>query len=135
VKWDAMFGALAQFKQRAGHCDISKQHVEHLDGGAAKDKLRAWLMNQRLHQGCGTLDAKREKQLESLGVKWSCKRQDITEKHIDSDFDLLLQFKEREGHLSVPSNHDKRGQNLKGWISGQQGQKKPGRSFPKRNVD
>jgi hypothetical protein len=122
VKWDAMFRALTQFEQGEGHVNVSDQHVECLDGGAAKDKFRAcWLMNQL---GCRTLDAKREKQLESMGVKWNCKRQDIVEKHFDSNFDLLLQFEQQEGHLSVPSNHDEDGQNLGRWISGQRGQKK-----------
>jgi hypothetical protein len=116
-----MFGALAQFKQRAGHCDISGQHIEHVLDGAVNDKLGAWLMNQRLHQNCGTSDAKREKRLESMGVKWSCKQQEIAEECFESDFDLLLAFKEQEGHVQVPIRHQESdtGDDLGTWLVNQ----------------
>jgi hypothetical protein len=116
-----MFRAFAQFKQQEGHCDVSKQHIEHALDGAVNDKLGAWLMNQSLHQGCGTLDAKREKGLESLGVMWNCKQQEIAEECFDSNFDLLLAFKEREGHVQVPIRHQESdtGDNLGTWLVNQ----------------
>jgi hypothetical protein len=127
-KWDTMYRALAQFKQREGHCNVSDQHIEYLDDGAVKDKLGAWLMNQRLYQGCGTLDAKTEKRLESLGVKWNFKLQDITEEHFDSNFDLLLAFKEREGHVRVPIRHQESGSDhLGAWLVNQRSLHRHGR--------
>jgi succinate dehydrogenase/fumarate reductase flavoprotein subunit len=62
--WDCMFRALTQFKQREGHCNFSYLNR------ASNAELWNWLMTQRLYQGRGKLDAKREKRLESLGVQW-----------------------------------------------------------------
>jgi hypothetical protein len=72
--------ALAQFKQREGHCKVSKTHIEHLDGGV-KLSLGYWLRKQSHKHGRGTMDAKREwKRLESLGVKWNNQRQESNKK-------------------------------------------------------
>jgi hypothetical protein len=127
-KWDTMIRALTQFKQREGHCNVSDRHIEYLDDGAAQDRLGAWLINQRVYQGRGRLDAKREKRLESLGVEWNCKRQDITEEHFDSNFDLLLAFKEREGHVRVPIRHqESANDDLGAWLGNQQSLHRHGR--------
>jgi hypothetical protein len=125
-KWDIMYRALTQFKQREGHCNISHQHIECLDG-AVKDKLGAWLTNQRIYQGRGRLDAKKEKRLESLGVKWN-KRHNTTEEHFDLNFDLLLAFKEREGHVRVPTKHqESANDNLGAWLRNQRSRHRHGR--------
>ena len=95
-KWDSMIMVLTQFKQRKGlSCHISDKHIEHLDGGV-KIKLGAWLKIQRYHQKRGRLDSKREKRLETLGVKWNKNRY--------RNFDLLLAFKKREGHVRCQVN-------------------------------
>jgi hypothetical protein len=74
--WDCMFRALTQFKEREGHCNVS-----YLNGTSNERLLWNWLMTQRLYQGRGKLDAKREKRLESLGVKWkNDKPKEMTEK-------------------------------------------------------
>jgi hypothetical protein len=67
------------------------------------------------------MESGREHLLESLGVDWN--PQAIVHFMWDFKFLLLLQFKEQEGHLTVPSNHDKDGQNLGRWISIHRGQK------------
>ena len=107
-----MTRALIQFKQREGlSCDVSDKHIEHLDGGV-KIKLGAWLKIQRYQQKRGKLDAEREKRLESLGVKWN--------KNRHRNFDLLLAFKKREGHVRVPSKHKEGAtDNLGAWLGNQ----------------
>jgi hypothetical protein len=100
-QYDAMCNALAQFKERDGHCNVFRNHIEYMDCGAEL-KLGIWLKNQRGHHANGTLDAKRGKRLESLGVEWKGKQRDATEEHFDRNFDLLLVFKDREGHVRVP---------------------------------
>jgi hypothetical protein len=100
----AMITALTQFKQREGHCNVSANHTEALNDGVNL-KLGIWVRNQRQQKMLGTLDAKREKLLESLGVKWNCNGQELTEAQFDRNFDLLLVFKEREGHVRVPIKH------------------------------
>ena len=78
--------------------------MKHLDGGVLKLKLGAWLKIQRYQRG--TLDDTKEKLLESVGVNWrNCKLQNITKVHFDRNFDLLLGFQEREGHVRLRIEH------------------------------
>jgi hypothetical protein len=120
-KYDIMCRALTQFKQREGHCNVSDKQIEYLDGGV-KYNLGAWLMSQREFEGNGKLDAKKTEMLESLGVKWcwNAKRQAISEEMFDWQFNLLLAFKEREGHVRVPLKHqESANDNLGLWLSSQ----------------
>jgi hypothetical protein len=123
AKWDAMFKALAQFIQREGHCKILDKHVEDLDHGGGKLKLGNWLTYQRAYQRQGTLDAKKAELLESMGVKWNSQRKATSatsQEHFDWNFDLLLVFKEREGHVRVPMKHQESGtDNLGIWLASQ----------------
>jgi hypothetical protein len=100
---DTMVRALIQFKEREGMCHIPDKHMEYLDG--TKINLGLWLKGQRYQQGCGKMDPKREKRLESLGVKWSQNHKEISDEHFDRNFDLLLRFQEQEGHVRVPIKH------------------------------
>jgi hypothetical protein len=125
-QWETMFKSLIQFKQREGHLKVPRRHVEHwnvsdqdIENGEVKDQLGAWLMNQRLYHVRGTLDAKRAMRLESVGVKWNCKQRQaiVTEEDFDSNFDLLLAFKEREGHVQVPLKHQEKATDFLGaWL-------------------
>jgi uncharacterized protein (UPF0303 family) len=103
-KWETMFRALTQFKQREGYCNASRRHIEHLDGND-KVSLGTWLSQQRHQQRSELLDPKKVKRLESLGVKWNNQRQEKADAHFDRNFDLLLVFNEREGHVRVPCGH------------------------------
>jgi hypothetical protein len=103
-KWETMIRALTQFKEREGHCKVAIKHIENLDDGV-KLKLGAWLSQQRYLQKSESLDAQKEKQFESLGVKWNNRKQEIAEEHFDRNFDLLIAFREREGHVRVPIKH------------------------------
>jgi hypothetical protein len=122
--WDTMFRALTQFKQREGHCNVSDDHIEYLDG-EIEDRLGHWLLNQCLYQEKGVLKAERVNRLESMGVVWNCKRWDegwdtSTEEHFDQNFDLLLAFQEREGHVRVPCKHrEGAADNLGLWLAAQ----------------
>jgi hypothetical protein len=119
AKFDTMFTALAQFKQREGHCNVSDACIEHLDGGG-EFKIGAWLHQQQYQHRIGKLDTKRWKQLESLGVKSKCRRHELGEELFDRNFDLLLVFKEREGHVRVPSQHQESANDYLGsWLGNQ----------------
>jgi hypothetical protein len=123
AQFDTMIAALAQFRQREGYaCNISRNHIEQLDG--VKLKLGTWLMNRRNRERRGKVDddvAKEEKKrarLESLGVNQ--RREEITEETFDRKFDLLLVFKEREGHVRVPTRHKESANgNLGAWLKKQ----------------
>jgi hypothetical protein len=115
--WDFMCSALKQFKQREGHCATSQRHIEHLDGGV-EIKLGDWVAAQRRRQRRGTLDAKKEKQLQSIGVKWNNIHQDISDEFFDRNYGLLLAYQEREGHVRVPIKHqESANDNLGSWLS------------------
>jgi hypothetical protein len=125
AQFDTMIRALTQFKQREGHCNVSEKLIECLDGGV-KLKLGAWMKNQRAQrarQGRGALGATtREKLLESMGVKWNNQRQEIgiDQALFDRNFDLLMVFNEREGHVRVPNQHQESANDHLGyWLKNQ----------------
>jgi hypothetical protein len=125
-KYDTMCRALAQFKEREGHCGVSETHIEHLDGGV-KLKLGTWLVNQRLYRARGILDAKKMERLDRMGIQWNTNRQEVSEEFFDRNFDLLLVFQEREGHVRVPLKHQERGNNnLGAWLATQRSLRRHG---------
>jgi hypothetical protein len=80
-------------------------------------KPGAWLSQQRYLQRSESLDAQKEKRLESLGVTWNDQQQEIEVERFDRNFDLLVAFQEREGHVRVPINHQESdNDNLGDWL-------------------
>lgn len=80
------------------------------------------MKQHRYHHGCGTLDAEKEKQLESLGVEWENKLpvQATAAEHFDVNFYLLLDFRERKGHVRVLTKHqDSATDNIGSWLGNQ----------------
>jgi hypothetical protein len=115
-----MITAMTQFNQREGHCNVLANHIEHLDGGL-KLQLGVWLTNQRHLQKSKLMDAQKEKRLESLGVTWrSDKKPETASDRFDRNFDLLVAFHEREGHVRVPNRHQESdNDNLGSWLATQ----------------
>ncbi|KAL3942107.1 MAG: hypothetical protein SGBAC_003644 [Bacillariaceae sp.] len=107
-QWEARFDALVEFKSREGHCDAPQFHQEN------GECLGSWLNKQRRDHRVGRLPAMRAKRLEELGVAWNA-----FGKRWEQMFDLLVQFKEREGHCIVPVNHRENEKNLGAWVSTQ----------------
>ncbi|CAJ1934386.1 unnamed protein product [Cylindrotheca closterium] len=106
--WDAHFDALVEFKKSEGHCDVPQFHQEK------GEYLGTWLNKQRQDYRRGKLPKERAKRLEELGVAWSA-----FGKRWEQMLDLLVQFKEREGHCMVPVDHREDGKNLGAWVSTQ----------------
>ena len=119
-EWERNFKLLEQYSKREGHCDVPQKHVE--DGG----NLGKWLVVQRQIRRKGTLDKSRQERLEKLGVIWNLK--EIRNNRIwEHKYDLLVKFKEREGHCRVPYKHQEDGENLGFWLTGQKQVHKNGR--------
>jgi hypothetical protein len=149
-KWDIMFRALTQFKQREGHCNVPNKHIEILNG-AVKLKLGYWLQYQRFPKGGGNLPAKKAERLERLGVSLIPslrshlgRKQQVLESMgapledpqisllWDFNFLLLLRFRDREGHMRVPQLHVEEGQQLGNWIDSQRKEQNKGKLLPER---
>ena len=60
----------------------------------------------------GILEANREQKLNDIGVSWYY----VNDRWEDM-YNLLVQFKEREGHLNVPYRHKEDGENLGYWLA------------------
>ena len=105
-KWEARFQELKDFKEEHGHCDVP----ERRPGG-----LGRWLRTQRKarKKGIKCLDAARIQQLDEVGFKWG-----IHEDKWDSRLRELTDFKEKNGHCDVPTNHPG---GLGRWVEYQRG--------------
>jgi hypothetical protein len=89
--WNPQEETREQREQREGHCSVGHMDDEDDDGVT-------------LHR------IKRQR----------CENLDVTQEHFDSNFDLLLVFKEREGHMRVPIDHQESvNDNLGDWMKNQ----------------
>ena len=124
-EWERNFKLLEQYAKREGHCDVPNKHIE--DGV----NLGEWLGKQRGAYKKGELDESRQQRLEELGVIWNLQklRNNTNWMH---KFNLLVKFKEREGHCRVPFKHKEDGENLGFWLNHQQQAHKKGKLDPER---
>lgn len=102
--WESMFNALVRFKLREGHCLVPSKHVE-LDL-----KLGQWVLNQRQDQS-STLYPERIDRLTQLGFVW-----DTLADRWEKGYEVLAQFRNREGHCSIPAKHLEQGYKLGQWV-------------------
>ena len=65
AQWERMRGLLLVYREREGHCDVPRAHVEE---GA---KLGDWLSTQRTAHSRGTLEPRRVDALGQCGVEWA----------------------------------------------------------------
>ena len=117
-QWQDSFTLLVQYKKKVGNCNVPREHKED------EKNLGSWLNKQRLDKKKGRLDAKRESELDEIGVVWDV----LSHKwhKWETMFALLLQYKEREGDCNVSQNHKEDGENLGQWLNRQRANKKSG---------
>eukprot|EP00536_Pseudo-nitzschia_multiseries_P012591 jgi/Psemu1/290388/fgenesh1_pg.490_\ len=114
-KWDEMFELLVVYQQREGDCLVPQNHNE------AGKNLGIWMNNQRARKKAGSLTDQQCRDLEKIGVVW-----DVASAQWDSMVDLLVQYKERNGHCRVPQTHREDGKNLGTWLNSQRQAKRNG---------
>jgi predicted helicase len=114
--WDKMYELLLVYNNREHHCNVGRNHKE--DG----KNLGIWLDTQRSNKKKGKLNAEKEQQLEEIGVVW-----DVFSQKWEDMFNLLLQYKEREGDCNAPDKYKKDGENLGTWLNNQRANKKKGK--------
>ena len=124
-EWERSFKLLEQFSKREGHCDVPHKHEE--DG----QPLGIWLVNQKTSQKKGALEKSRQERLEKLGVNWNLQEMRNNRKWMHK-YNLLVKFKEREGHCRVPQKHVEKGENLGRWLTKQKHAHKKGKLVPER---
>jgi hypothetical protein len=115
-KWERMYKLLLMYKKKEGNCNVPQNHKE--DG----ENLGQWLDRQRYNKKKGRLDTKKEQQLNAIGVTW-----DVLSQKWEDNFNLLLQYKVREGDCNVPAIHKEDGENLGQWLNNQRTYKKNGK--------
>jgi len=118
--WDKMYQNLQMFKEREGHCVVPSNHKEN------EKKIGQWLMLQRQKKRNGKLERLHEEKLTKIGVDYDT----LAEQRWENMFQLLLQFRDREGHCRVPRYHKENGQNLGMWLATLVQSKKDGKLDP-----
>ena len=109
-KWEEGFSKFLQFKEREGHCRVPKGHEE------GDFRLGNWVGTQRKTKD--TLTLERIKKLDALGFVL-----DPFTEQWEEGFSKLQQFKEREGHCSVPQGHKEGDFTLGNWVRKQRSKK------------
>ena len=118
-EWERNFALLEQFKEREGHCNVSRSYKEN------GINIGIWLVNFRsVKEGKrgGNLSAEQIERLENLGVVW-----DQLEDRWERNFALLEEFHGREGHCNVPQFHEEDGISLGTWLNWQRMSMKSGK--------
>jgi hypothetical protein len=100
------------------------KHVDLDHGGG--NLLGNWLTPTRTRGGNAGCE---ESELLEKGCRRNSQRKaSATSRNTDWNFDLLLVFKEREGHMRVPAKHQESGaDNLGAWLANQRLLYRPGR--------
>ena len=114
AQWNSNFDLLRQYKEGNGDCLVPKSCV--IDGVA----LGNWVVRQRqtyqkLQEGKPSpMTQERINKLEALGFVWNA-----LEAQWNSNFELLLQYKEDKGDCLVPQNHQIDDVALGKWVDNQ----------------
>merc|ERR1712232_810061 len=103
-EWENMCDLLIQYKDREGHCRVPRLHKEN------GKNLGMWLDRQRQSKKAGKIDDYRVARLEEVGMTWN-----VLDEQWENMCDLLIQYKDREGHCRVPRRHKENGKNLGKW--------------------
>ena len=122
-KWNANFLLLKKYACTHGHCHVPHWHVQ--DGFS----LGKWMKTQRTNRKAGILENKRVALLDEIGFAW-----DVLETQWKRNYQLLVQFKAREGHTDVPNRHIEDGAALGMWCQTQRKMCKRGTLFEERVV-
>ena len=105
AEWERAVAACRAYRDREGHLDVPRGHVE------AGFRLGAWIRERRLQRRRGDLARARERELDALGMIWE-PREAAWERGISA----CRAYRAREGHLRVPQSHVEEGFRLGLWL-------------------
>ena len=109
-QWDLLFLILQKFKDRTGHCLVSSKHSEE---GV---NLGTWVEKQRSKKS--QLSPLQIAKLDSIGFSW-----DPREERWMAAYSAVKEFRQREGHCSVPSGVVIGGLDIGIWVMKQREKK------------
>lgn len=93
-KWKNFLNLLVKYKEYEVHCNVPQFHKE--DG----QNLGKWRNHQCTVKNKGRIDNKIQKLLDDLGVVL-----DAFNWQLETYFNLLVKYKNHEGHCNVPISH------------------------------
>lgn len=106
VSWKVMFEMLVEFKDKYGHCNVSRWDANN-------STLGMWASNQRTKKQKGNLLDDRIACLDSIGFEWNL-RDFLWDKMLSA----LFNYKAKNGNCNVPRNYDEY-QGLSLWVGTQ----------------
>jgi superfamily II DNA or RNA helicase len=112
-RWETMFAALIEYRQRFGNCNVPHEWSE----SAA---LGGWVSLQRTRRKRGQISARQLQKLNSLGFVW-----DIRDGFWEERFSELVQYKQQVRDTLVPLKWPENPQ-LGAWVANQRVRKKHG---------
>jgi hypothetical protein len=104
--WEEGFAALTRYREREGHCRVPAAHIE----GAFR--LGTWVQRQRKSRVI--LPAEQRECLNQAGFEW-----DPLGAAWENGLVALMEFKDREGHCGVPTDHVEGTFRLGNWVAWQ----------------
>ena len=116
-RWEETYSLLQQYYELKGHSRVPNEYKTNCGTW-----LGDWLVRQKQFHRAGTLKAERWERLQELGVSHLTR----SEERWEEMYNLLLQFKEREGHLQVRQKHVEDGEKLGLWLAEQRKSRKKG---------
>ena len=89
-KWMVRFQQIVAFKNKFGHCNVSRSDPGNHD-------LALWVKNQRYEYAKGKMNPKKLELLDTIGFLW-----DVHEAKWFEQLEELKRFKAKHGHCNVP---------------------------------
>jgi hypothetical protein len=119
ASWEERFQALAAFKRRFKHCNVSREN-------ANDSELARWLTKQRARKAKGTLLPDRVERLEALGVVWE-PHHAAWEQRFEELAAIIMRDRRRNGASDYSKNPQ-----LATWLEKQRHDKREGTLSPER---
>jgi hypothetical protein len=105
--WDTYFGKLLAFKERFGHCNITKGDCD------GDPKLASWAMSQRTRRKKGELSETQIQRMNEIGYVWDFQAQKVQETWMKW-YRELENYAKEQGNSHVPRTHNNT--KLASWV-------------------
>ena len=129
--WEERFSDLVKFKAEYGHCDVPVSEKSGL-GNWVRTQRRAY--SQKEVGKSSSLTPEREEKLTSVGFRWRMNRRPAKAIPWQEQFEALVAFRAKYGHLDVDLSKEGEHRDLKKWVYTQRHQYRKKRSGEKHSL-